>query len=249
MSENHQDIVDRIKAHGNVPHHIGIIMDGNGRWAKSRGLTRTEGHKAGVETVRTVVEAAGKIGVKVLTLYTFSRENWRRPASEVSALMNLLLQTIRREIKDLKEKNVRLTTIGDIEALPFAPREAIKNSVRQLSNNTGLILNLALNYGGRQEIIEAVRQIGRDIKAGLLDPETVDEALFAARLQTAEFGDPDLIIRTSGEKRISNFLLWQIAYSELYITPTLWPDFTALEFYRAVEDFQHRERRFGGVIS
>ncbi|MDZ7369947.1 MAG: isoprenyl transferase [candidate division KSB1 bacterium] len=242
-----QEIVDRIKSRGKLPRHIGIIMDGNGRWAERRGLPRTAGHNAGVETVRRIVEAAGQLGISVLTLYTFSCENWRRPANEVSALMNLLLKTIRKEIDDLEKKNVRLTVIGDIKGLPYAPRAAIEGSIRRLEKNTGLVLNLALNYGGRQEIVQAVKALGNDILAGKITPESINEAIFASYLQTSELGDPDLVIRTSGEKRISNFLLWQIAYSELYITPTLWPDFTAEEFCQAIEDFQNRERRFGGI--
>lgn len=222
-------------------------MDGNGRWAERRGLPRTAGHNAGVETVRRIVEAAGQLGISVLTLYTFSCENWRRPANEVSALMNLLLKTIRKEIDDLERKNVRLTVIGDIKGLPYAPRAAIEASIRRLEKNTGLVLNLALNYGGRQEIVQAVKALGNDILAGKITPDSINEAVFASYLQTSELGDPDLVIRTSGEKRISNFLLWQIAYSELYITPTLWPDFTAEEFCQAIEDFQNRERRFGGI--
>lgn len=247
LTDIQPEIAERIKQRGNIPHHIGIIMDGNGRWAQRQGLPRTEGHKAGVSTVRAIVEAAGKLGVAALTLFTFSCENWRRPQNEVSALMSLLLKTIRLEIDDLDKKNVRLTVIGDVDALPYAPRKAFKSTVKRLEKNTGLILNLALSYGSRQEIVGAVKQIGREIKDGRLDPEQITEELFGRYLQTAEIGDPDLLIRTSGEKRISNFLLWQIAYAELYITPTLWPDFTADEFYHAIEEYQRRERRFGKV--
>lgn len=247
MTDTENDIVDRIKKRGNVPTHIGIIMDGNGRWAKKRGLPRTDGHKAGIESVRAIVEAAGEIDVKAVTLYTFSNENWKRPKAEVSALMSLLLQTIRREVDELNAKNVRLTTIGHVDALPYAPRVGIKNTIKKLSTNTGLVLNLALSYGSRQEIVDAVKKIGEDIKNGLLEPNDVDEQKFASYLQTNEIGDPDLLIRTSGEQRISNFLLWQIAYAELYITPTLWPDFGKAEFYQAVENYQTRERRFGRV--
>lgn len=241
------NIVQRIKERGNIPRHIGIIMDGNGRWAQQRGLPRTDGHIAGIVSVRAVVEAAGEINVSAITLYTFSSENWKRPATEVSALMSLLLQTIRKEIDELDAKNVRLTAIGDINALPYAPRMGIKNTIKRLSKNTGLILNLALSYSSRQEIIGAVKKIGLDIKRGKIDPESLTEELFAGYLQTAEIGDPDLIIRTSGENRVSNFLLWQLAYSELYITPTLWPDFGKKEFFQAIEAYQQRERRFGQV--
>ncbi len=246
-SQNYDDVIERIKKKGNVPEHVGIIMDGNGRWAKQRGLPRTEGHKAGIDSVRAVVEAAGEIGVKALTLYTFSSENWKRPKSEVSALMSLLVQTIRKEINDLEKKNVRLMAIGDVDALPYAPRMGIKNTIKRLSKNTGLILNLALSYGSRQEIIQAVKQIGRKIQSGVLDPDDINEELFSQHLQTYAIGDPAFIIRTSGEMRISNFLLWQIAYSELYVTPTLWPDFGKKEFFQAIEDYQRRERRFGKV--
>ena len=246
MSEQ-SDIVARIKKRGNIPHHIAIIMDGNGRWAKKRDLPRTEGHKAGIASVRAVVEAAGEIGVKVLTLYTFSRENWKRPQAEISALMSLLVQTVRNEIDDLNKKNVRLMTIGDVKELPYAPRISIQNTIKKLSKNNGLILNLALSYSSRLEIIRAVRQMGEKIQQGVLDPHDIDESSFSSFLETNAIGDPDLLIRTSGEQRISNFLLWQIAYAELYITPTLWPDFDKAEFYQAIEDFQTRERRFGQV--
>ncbi|MBN1558875.1 isoprenyl transferase [candidate division KSB1 bacterium] len=247
LSEENSDIVARIENRGNIPHHIAIIMDGNGRWAKKRGLPRTEGHKAGIESVRAVLEAAGEIGVKVLTLYTFSSENWQRPQSEVSALMSLLLQTVRKEVDELDRKNVRLMAIGDVQALPYAPRIGIQNTIKRLAKNTGLILNLALSYSSRQEIICAVKEIGYKIRQGELDPHDIDESFFSSLLQTSRIGDPDLLIRTSGEQRISNFLLWQIAYAELYITSTLWPDFNKTEFYRAIEDFQTRERRFGQV--
>jgi undecaprenyl diphosphate synthase len=247
LTDEKTDIIERIKERGNVPAHIGIIMDGNGRWAQKRKLPRTEGHKAGIESVRAIVEAAGEIGVKALTLYTFSSENWKRPKSEVSALMSLLLQTIRKEINELDAKNVRLMAIGDVEALPYAPRIGINNTIKKLSKNTGLVLNLALSYSSRQEILNAVKRLGVEIQKGKLDPNDIDEQRFASCLQTYEIGDPDLLIRTSGEQRISNFLLWQIAYAELYITPTLWPDFGKQEFYRAIEDFQTRERRFGQV--
>ncbi len=247
MKDDHTDIIERIKSRGGIPRHIGIIMDGNGRWAKKRDLPRTEGHKAGIDSVRAVVRAAGEIDVKAVTLYTFSSENWNRPKTEVSALMSLLLQTLRKEIDELDKQNVRLMTIGNVDTLPYAPRMGIKNTIKKLSSNTGLVLNLALSYSSRQEIIGVVKKIAEDVKNGRLDPNEIDEAYFASHLQTAEIGDPDLIIRTSGEQRISNFLLWQIAYAELYITPTLWPDFGKAEFYQAIENYQTRERRFGKV--
>ncbi len=247
IHDNDQDIIQRIKAAGHIPHHVAIIMDGNGRWAKNRGLPRTEGHKAGIESVRSVVEAAGELGVNVLTLYTFSSENWKRPKSEVTALMTLLLQTLTDEVNELDEKNVQLTTIGEIAELPMAPRLGIKNTIRQLSKNDGLILNLALSYGSRREIIRAVQCIARQVQTGDLAPEDIDESKFGQYLQTADLGDPELLVRTSGEMRISNFLLWQIAYSEIYITPKLWPDFRRRDFFEAIENYQHRERRFGKV--
>ncbi len=246
MTDDYTDIIARIKERP-IPGHIGIIMDGNGRWAKKRGLPRTDGHKAGIDSVRAVVRAAGEIDVKAVTLYTFSSENWKRPKTEVSALMSLLLQTLLKEIEELKKQNVRLTTIGDIDALPYAPRTGIKNTIRKLSKNTGLVLNLALSYGSREEMLGAIKNIANEVKYGTLDPNDIDEKVFASHLQTADIGDPDLIIRTSGEQRISNFMLWQIAYSELYITPTLWPDFGKAEFYKAIENYQTRERRFGKV--
>jgi len=239
--------VNRIKAHGNVPGHVAVIMDGNGRWAKGRGLPRTEGHKEGIESVRAVVEAAGALGVKALTLYTFSSENWARPRTEVAALMSLLVRTLRRETEELDRSNVRLTVIGDLEALPLTPRIGFTAVIARLSKNTGLVLNLALSYSGRQEITQAARALAREVAAGRLDPDRIDETLFARHLQTAAIGDPDLLIRTSGELRLSNFLLWQLAYSEFYITPILWPDFRHEQFLDAIESYQSRERRFGKV--
>ncbi len=237
--------IEQIIKHGNLPRHVAIIMDGNGRWANKRNLPRTDGHKEGINSVRAVVEAAGWLGIKAITLYTFSSENWSRPKAEVSALMALLLNTVKKEVNELNEKNVRLMTIGNIDALPLAPRLGIKNTIKQLCNNTGLILNLALSYSGRQEIISATKAIAQNIKDKKLDVDGIDEKLFGQYLQTAEIGDPDLLVRTSGELRVSNFLLWQLAYTELYITDTLWPDFRHSNFYEAIEAYQHRERRFG----
>jgi len=242
-----QERVNRIKARGNVPRHVAVIMDGNGRWAKGRGLPRTEGHKEGIESVRAAVEAAGALGIKALTLYTFSSENWARPRSEVAALMSLLVRTVRREAADLDRNNVRLTVIGDLEQLPPTPRMGFKATIARLQKNTGLILNLALSYSGRQEIVLAARNIAQEAAAGRLDPDTIDETCFAGHLQTAPIGDPDLLIRTSGEMRLSNFLLWQLAYSELYVTPILWPDFRHDQFLDAIENYQMRDRRFGKV--
>ncbi len=242
-----KDRVEHIKNSGNVPRHVAIIMDGNGRWAKARGLERTEGHKEGIKSVRAAVEAAGGLGVKTLTLYTFSSENWSRPKSEVSALMSLLLTTIRNEVAELDEKNVRLMAIGDIKALPFAARAGVESTIERLKNNTGLVVNLALSYSGRQEIIYAVKQICKKAVKGEIEPDAIDDKVFSSHLQTFKVGDPDLMVRTSGEFRISNFLLWQLAYTEFFISQKLWPDFREDDFLEAVEDYQKRERRFGKV--
>lgn len=240
MKTSGQLVPDDIRR-GNIPEHIAIIMDGNGRWAKQRSLPRIAGHREGINSVREIVQACGEIGVKILTLYTFSSENWRRPRQEVSALMRLLLVTINREVEELNRKNVRLMVIGDIDALPEKPRSGILAGIEKLKSNTGLILNLALSYGGRQEIIEAVRKICRERKNNITEKE------FSKYLYTADIPDPDLLIRTSGELRLSNFLLWQLAYTEIYITEVLWPDFRRAELMEAIRDFQKRERRFGRV--
>ena len=239
--------IKNIKKCNTIPEHVAIIMDGNGRWAQKRGLQRIEGHKEGINSVRAVVEAAGSLGIKVLTLYTFSSENWSRPIQEVSALMSLLLTTIRDEVDELNNKNVRLMAIGDINSLPVAPRLGIMNTIKRLKKNTGLLLNLALSYSGRQEIVQSVKKISKDVKSGLITPDAIDEDLISSYLETHEIKDPDLLIRTSGEMRISNFLLWQLAYTELYITDILWPDFRETDFFDAIESYQKRERRFGKV--
>jgi undecaprenyl diphosphate synthase len=237
----------RILAKGNLPNHIAIIMDGNGRWARKRGLPRTVGHKYGVKAVKKVVRAAGEIGIKYLTLYTFSTENWKRPKKEVSAIMNLLYETTRRELNELLENNVRLITTGDIEALSPRRRKMLKEAIDRTAKDTGLTLNLALNYSGRFEILQAVKNIAMDFAGGGFKVDDIDEKLFASYLQTNGLPDPDLLIRTSGEMRISNFLLWQTSYTELYVTDVLWPDFDEIDFYKAIIDFQSRERRFGRV--
>lgn len=233
----------------NMPVHIAIIMDGNGRWAQKRGLPRTSGHRAGVKAVKKVVRIAGEVNLNYLTLYTFSKENWKRPIREVSAIMKLLGDTTKRELAELLENNVRLIATGDIDKLPSERREILIDAIKRTENNTGLVLNLALNYSGRNEIIEAVRRISRNVAAGDIKPEEIDDALFASYLQTKGLPDPDLLIRTSGEMRISNFLLWQTAYTELYVTDILWPDFSEDDFLRAILDFQGRERRFGKVTT
>jgi len=231
----------------NLPGHIAIIMDGNGRWAKQRGLPRVMGHREGVKSVRTIVEVCGELGIKTLTLYTFSTENWRRPKEEVSALMKLLLKTIRREIDDLMRNNVRLTVIGNLLGLPEEAAHPMQAAADRTASNTGLNLVLALNYGGREEIVHAVRRIGVKIQSGILDPDAIDSETIGRHLYTSNLPDPDLLIRTSGELRLSNFLLWQLAYTEIYITAVLWPDFRKDELYKAIASFQQRERRFGKV--
>lgn len=227
-----------------VPQHVAIIMDGNGRWAKKQGNIRLVGHKFGVGSVRRVTEAAAQIGVKYLTLYAFSTENWNRPAAEVTGLMALLSSTIESEISSLIKNNVRIRVLGD-DQLPAALRSKLAAAEEKTKDNTGLNLVLALSYSGRWEIAEAAKRIARDSAAGKLDPEKVDDKLFASYLPSAYMPDPELLIRTSGEYRISNFLLWQTAYSEFYFTDILWPDFDAESFYQAIVDFQQRERRFG----
>ncbi|MCX7884795.1 MAG: isoprenyl transferase [Caloramator sp.] len=231
----------------NIPKHIAIIMDGNGRWAKKRNLPRSFGHKAGVETIREIVKACSNIGVKYLTLYAFSTENWKRPADEVSTLMNLLVEYLRGELEELNRNNVIINYIGDISALPDLCQKELVNSNIKTKNNTGLTLNLALNYGGRDEIIKAVKNIYIDMLKNNIDIEKIDEKLISNYLYTKNIPDPDLLIRTSGEIRLSNFLLWQIAYTELYFTDIYWPDFKPYHLYKAIIDYQKRDRRFGTV--
>jgi undecaprenyl diphosphate synthase len=228
-----------------IPRHIAIIMDGNGRWAKERGLPRIAGHREGINSVREITKICGEIGVKYLTLYTFSTENWSRPKTEVKALMTLLLSTIKKEIKELHKNDVKFSTIGDISILPKGTVKGIKEGEKLTFDNSGLNLILALNYGSRQEIIAAVNNIVYDIKKGSLDSNFIDENIFSSYLDTNNCPDPDLLIRTSGELRISNFLLWQSAYTEMYLTNTYWPSFRENELFAAIFDFQNRERRFG----
>ncbi len=248
MPELLTETIAAIKESGKCPPHVAIIMDGNGRWARRRNMPRTDGHAAGVKAVRQVVEAATEIGMKYLTLYVFSVDNWNRPKDEVASLMALLSRTTLEELDEMMKNNIRLIATGRINELPLARREVLKSAIRQTANNTGLTLNLALNYGGRTEILDAVRSIAGMVRDGRLDPEDIDERLFSAQLYTAGLPDPDLLIRTSGERRLSNFMMWQTYYTEIYITDTLWPDFGKREFLEAVEDFMRRERRFGRVI-
>jgi undecaprenyl diphosphate synthase len=225
-----------------APRHVAIIMDGNGRWAKARGLPRLWGHRQGAESVRVIVRLAAEVGVEALTLYAFSTENWRRPAGEIAGLMRLLVHTLKREVKNLNENNVRLEAIGRLGGLPVSVRKELDAARAALSGNRGLRLTLALNYGSRQEIVDAVRAW---VKEGLRDPRDVTEEGLSARLYTAGLPDPDLIIRTSGEFRLSNFLLWQAAYAEIVISPVYWPDFRRAQFLDALAVYQNRERRFG----
>jgi undecaprenyl diphosphate synthase len=222
-------------------------MDGNGRWAQARGVPRLMGHRAGRESVREAVRASDELGVEVLTLYAFSTENWNRPRREVTALMTILRQALVQERKELRQRNVRLRVMGRIEDLPAAVRETIDETQEFLAGSSGLLLNLALSYGGRLEIVDAVRRMLADPELDRRPESEVDEALFGRYLYTADLPDPDLLIRTSGEMRISNFMLWQLAYTELWVTPTLWPDFRRRHLYQAVADYQNRERRFGRV--
>lgn len=244
---SYQERLEKLKSNPNIPEHVGIIMDGNGRWAKKRGLPRVAGHNEGVNSVQEVVEVCGELGIKVLTIYTFSEENWNRPNWEVAALMQLLVTTINKQIKRLMEQNVQIRTIGHLSKLPQFTREKMISATEMTKNNTGLILNVALSYGGRQEIVDAVKRLARSIKIGDIQPEDIDDHSVSSYLDTAGQPDPDLVIRTGGEFRVSNFLLWQIAYAELYITKTAWPDFRKPQFISALWDYIHRERRFGMV--
>ena len=230
-----------------IPKHIAIIMDGNGRWAREKTLPRIAGHREGVNSVREVTRICGEIGVEFLTLYTFSKENWKRPKKEVSALMTLLLRTINKEVKGLHKNNVKFNIIGDLEMLPPSTRKGLEEGISLTSQNTGLNLSLALNYGSRQEMLEATQTLAMQVKDGLISVGDINEELFSKYLYTNGIPDPDLMIRTSGESRLSNFLLWQSAYTEIYMTSTYWPDFREKELLEATLDYQKRERRFGKV--
>ncbi len=235
------------QAAGSIPAHVAIIMDGNGRWAKQRHLPRVEGHRQGAESVRAIVRAAGEAGVKYLTLYAFSVENWSRPKDEVDTLMKYLARYLKNEIGELNRNNVRLEVIGQIYRLPEFVQEQLEKTKAALAKNNGLTLILALSYGGRTEIVEAVRDIAAKVKADKLEPAEINEQVIAQHLYTRSFPDPDLLIRTSGEMRVSNFLLWQISYAELVVTPTLWPDFRKPQLIEALEEYARRNRRFGGL--
>ena len=232
---------------GEIPEHIAIIMDGNGRWAKSKGNIRLFGHKAGVDSVRDITEACAQLGVKYLTLYAFSTENWGRPTAEIKGLMRILVSALRREAENLHENNVKLVTIGQVERFPKDCQKELKEALDLTKDNDRLQLCLALSYSGRWDITEAVKKIARRVSESGLEPDSIDNKMISDHLSTANIPDPDLIIRTSGEYRISNFLLWQLAYSELYITQTYWPDFRRQELYEAITSYQQRDRRFGKV--
>ena len=240
-------IQDELKQKENMPVHIAIIMDGNGRWAKKRGLPRIYGHNEGVESVRDTVEVCGQLGVKYLTLYAFSTENWKRPKDEVSMLMRLLMRALRDETDKLYQNNVRVSAIGHISALPQEVQDELLEAIEKTKKNTGLRLILALSYSGRWDLTNAVRQIAEEVKDGKRTPQEIDEITISGYLSTKNVPDPDLLIRTSGEFRVSNFLIWQIAYSEIFISDCFWPEFRRDEMYRAISEFQGRERRFGMV--
>jgi undecaprenyl diphosphate synthase len=235
------------EAKANLPKHVAIIMDGNGRWAKQRHLPRVEGHRAGAESARIIIRTAGELGIKYLTLYAFSAENWNRPKDEVDALMKYLIHYLKSETPELNKNNVRLEVIGQIYRLPENVQEHLKKSIATLSRNNGLTLVMALSYGSRIEIVEAVRNIAEKVKQGKLDPGDINEKVISEHLWTRNVPDPDLLIRTSGEMRLSNFLLWQISYTELVVTQTLWPDFRKPQLFEALEEYTRRHRRFGGL--
>jgi undecaprenyl diphosphate synthase len=241
MQEGLLDRIDKER----LPHHIAIIMDGNGRWAQEKGQDRLYGHFHGVESVRDIVEGSAELGIKYLTLYAFSTENWDRPQQEVEGLMALLVDTIRKEVPTLNKNNIRLHVIGDLKMLPAFASNELKEALEMTAANTGLNLIMALSYSSRWELVNAVKNIGLDVKAGKIDPETINQDTLQSYLSTSGFPDPELMIRTSGEYRISNFLLYQLAYAELYFTNTRWPDFRKHNLYEAIIDFQARERRFG----
>jgi undecaprenyl diphosphate synthase len=247
MAESPSDLLARIRVHGAVPRHIAIIMDGNGRWARERHMPRPFGHRSGMKAVRAVVEGCLEAGVEWLSLFAFSQENWQRPETEVSALMSLLEEYIAREAAELRAQGVCVRVFGDLERLSPAAAAAVRRVVTETASGTKLGLNLFISYGGRAELVRAARLIAEDVQAGILAPEAIDQDVFRSKLYTADCPDPDLLIRTSGEQRISNFLLWQVAYAELYIASALWPDFDRRALYEAILDFQRRDRRFGRV--
>lgn len=246
ISLNHDSLYSMLDLN-NIPSHIAIIMDGNGRWAKKRNLPRTMGHRAAVITIKDIVKACSSLGVNYLTLYAFSTENWKRPKDEVNALMNLLVEFLAKELNELHENNVIINHLGDISALPKICQESLLASHEKTKNNTGLNLNLALNYGGRADIKNAIINISLEVKNGILDLEDINETLISKYLYTMNMPDPDILIKPGGEYRVSNFLLWQIAYTELWFSNILWPDFKKENLYEAIIDYQKRDRRYGGI--
>lgn len=241
------ELLDRIRLNGDVPRHVAIIMDGNGRWARERGLPRHLGHREGMKSVREVIEGGVDAGIEILTLFAFSTDNWQRPAREVSALMSLLQLYARKERNELKRQGVEVRVLGDLTRVDDVTQKAIDTIVDGTRGGTNLRLNLMISYGGREEVVRAARNLARKVTQGDLSPEDIDERTLEAELFTAGLPDPDLLIRTSGEYRLSNFLLWQLAYTEMHISPVFWPDFTRADLFEAILDFQRRERRFGRV--
>lgn len=248
MSSSSEQLA-QLRRQGNVPRHIAIIMDGNGRWARGRHLPRVFGHRSGMTAVREVIEGAAEAGVEYLSLFAFSRENWDRPAAEVEALMDLLVEYVGREADELAAKGVQVRVLGDLTRLSAAAAAAVDEVIRRTAGNRRLVVNLFISYGARDEIVRAARSLARDAKEGRLDPESITDELLSTRLYTVDCPDPDLLIRTSGEQRLSNFMLWQLAYAELFITQVLWPDFTRADLFGAIEDFQRRDRRYGRVTA
>ena len=248
IDKTNNDLSKRIDKQ-NVPEHIAIIMDGNGRWATKKGLPRTFGHKRGVNVLKEILKASKKLGCKVLTVYAFSTENWTRPTKEVDFLINLFCEVLRNEIDEIHEESTKIKFIGDLSPFPETLKKIISNSESLTKNNNKFLLNVCVNYGGRQEIVKVAKELASRSSAGEIKPSEINEELFNSELLTSGIKDPELLIRTSGEKRISNFLLWQLAYSEIYISDVLWPDFNEFEFLKAIIDYQSRNRRFGGIES
>lgn len=247
IGQDDKQVQSELIALGKMPNHIAVIMDGNGRWATERGYSRTQGHREGIESVRDIVKSSSQLGIKYLTLYAFSIENWKRPTTEVNVLMSLLEHFLKQEIEELHRNNVRLKTIGKISSLPKVVQKLLNNSCEKTKNNNGLTLTLALSYSGRWDILRAVQMIALDVRRGTISPEDLDDEKFASYLNTNELPDPDLLIRTSGEMRLSNFLLWEMAYSEIYITDKFWPEFRRNDLYEALVNYMQRERRFGKI--
>lgn len=247
LGKSSSNTAEPFLATDNVPEHIAIIMDGNGRWAKKRGLPRIAGHHTGMKTVKRIVMEADRLGVKYLTMYAFSTENWKRPKDEVDFLMKLPQQFLEIELEELIEKNVQVRMMGHKENLPSFTLNAVEEAITKTANNTGLVLNFALNYGGRKEMLEAIKEIAVDVQDGRLSAEQIDEQLLSSRLLSGDIPDPDLLIRTSGELRLSNFMLWQLAYSEMWFTNVYWPEFTEAHLQEAIQEYQRRARRYGGL--